>query len=337
MKLGRRIVLASLCLAWAARARALSSGADFLRAEIPARPAALAGAFGAFDDDVNAFLWNPAALGAVRQPLVGATHFSSIIDTQFNQAAFVQPLKIWNTRAGLGLNIQHSTTGNFEQIDLSGKDVGAIENYDLLLQASGGMTLSRTLRLGLSAKTFNSRLAEFRSRGFAVDLGGQSDVNDRISLGVAILDLGAQEAFDQVADPLPTLFRLAARFRLLDDDETFIQAASQLDRPLAGNGDVTLGVGGEYWYRRAVVFRAGWKFGVDLGAFSMGAGFKWQGFSLDYAYNALGDLGLTHRFSLSAELGTLFQRMGWTVDPIEGERERADKGPRRVLAPEGAR
>lgn len=173
-----RLPVALLCLAWTGRAQALSSGADFLRAEIPARPAALAGAFGAFDDDVNAFLWNPAALGSVRQPLVGATHFSSIVDTQFNQAAFVQPLRVWNSRAGLGLSIQYSSTGDFDQIDLAGNDLGAVENYDLLLQASAGMEISRGLRLGLSAKTFNSRLAEFRSRGFAVDLGGRATSTD---------------------------------------------------------------------------------------------------------------------------------------------------------------
>lgn len=337
MTQARRALFAVLCLGLGGRAWALASGADFLRAEIPARPAALAGAFGAFDDDVNAFLWNPAALGAVQQPLVGATHFTSIIDTQYDQAAFVQPLRIWNAHAGLGFSIQYSSTSNFDQIDLAGNDLGAIENYDLLLQASGGTAISRTLRLGVSAKTFTSRLAEFRSRGFAVDLGGQSDVHPRVTLGVAILDLGAQEAFDQVADPLPTIFRLSGRFKLLDDDETLIQAATQLDRPWSTNGAITLGVGGEYWYRRVVVFRAGWKFGVDLGSFSLGAGFKWQGFGLDYAYNSLGDLGPTHRFSLSAELGTLFKRLGWTVDPIEGERDPAADGPKRVSAPEGLR
>lgn len=328
-----RALLALLALS--GQLPALYSGADFLRAEIPARPAALAGAFGAFDDDVNAFLWNPAALGAVRQPLVGATHFASIVDTAFNHAAFVQPLTVWDNPAGLGLSIQYSSTAGFNQIDLAGNDLGPVENYDLVLLAGGGMQISRTLNLGINAKAFNSRLAEFRARGFAVDLGGQSRVHERVTLGVALLDVGAQEAYDQVADPLPTLFRMAGRFHVLRNDESEIEAALQLDRPWSTNGAITLGTAVEYWYRQVIAFRAGWRMGADLGPFSLGAGFRWQGLTVDYAYNSLGDLGLTHRFSLGAELGTLFKRLGWTVEPIEGLRP--DAGPRRATAPVEAR
>lgn len=318
------------------RGHALAAGADFLRAEIPARPAALGGAFAAFDDDVSAFLWNPAALSALKQPLVGATHFSSIVDTAFNQASFVQPLRIWDQRAGIGLSIQHSSTSDFDQIDLNGNNVGAVENYDLVLLAGGGIRISKTLGVGLNLKTFNSRLAEFRSRGFAVDLGLQSQVHPRVSFGVALMDVGVQEAYDQVADPLPTLFRLGAKGVLLKDEETTLNLAAQLDRPWATNGPITLAVAAEYWYRDIVAFRSGWKLGVDLGPFSLGLGFKYQGFNLDYSYNSLGDLGQTHRFSAGAELGTLFQRLGWTVKPIEGMRP---NGPdsNRFTAPQEAR
>jgi hypothetical protein len=332
----RRAGFALLLLAaLPARLAALAAGADFLRAEIPARPAALAGAYGAYFDDANAFLWNPAALGRVSQPLLGATHFTSIVDTQFNHAAFAQPLHVWGAKAGLGLSIQHSSTANFVQTDLAGNELGAVENYDLVLGVASGLALNKTLRIGVGAKTFNSRLAEFRSRGFAVDAGAQSDLNERVTLGVALVDVGVQEAYDKVADPLPTLFRLAVRGVLLDRPDVLIQGAAQLDRPWSTNGNITLGVGGEYWYQKVLALRAGWRFGAELGPFSLGAGFKWQGFSLDYAYNTLGELGMTHRVSLGAELGTLFQRAGWTVPAIRGDRE--GEGPRRVDAPEGSR
>lgn len=327
----RALVLFAALLS-AARLMAISSGADFLRAEIPARPAALAGSFGAHADDASAFLWNPAALSGLRQPLVGATHFNSIVDTAFNQASFVQPLRVWDQGAGIGLSIQHSSTGNFDEIDLAGNNKGAVENYDLVLLVGGGLRLSKTLGLGLNAKTFNSRLAEFRSRGFAVDLGLQSQLHPRLALGVSLLDVGGQEAYDQVADPLPTLFRLALLGTLLQDEEAFIQMGAQLDRPWSTNGPITLGLGAEYWYRGIVAFRSGWRFGVDLGPFSLGLGFKWQGFNLDYAYNSLGDLGPTHRLSAGAELGTLFQRLGWTVKPIEGLRP-DHSGPRHLPVP----
>jgi len=329
----RAWLLAALALAAPRALPALDSGADFLSAQVPARPAGMAGAFGAYNDDAVAFLWNPAALGKLPGPMVSATHFLSIADTEFDQASFNQPLRVWDADAGLGLNVQYDTTTNFDQIDAQGNDLGAVENYDLLVGASGGIALSGATRLGVTAKVFDSRLAEYKARGFALDLGGQSDITSRLTLGVALSNMGTQSAYDQVADPLPTDFSLSGRYLLVDSDLVSLQTAAQLDRLWSTDGPITLGLGAEYWYARSLVFRAGWKFGVDVGPLSLGAGFKWQGFSLDYAYNTLGNLGMTNRFSVSMELGTVFKKIGWTVDPIQGTRPAAPAGPGHVSAP----
>ena len=326
------LLAAALCLA-PGGLLALESGADFLDAQIPARPAAMAGAFAAYSDDPVAFLWNPAALGAAAEPMVSATHFLSIVDTEFDQASFIQPLRIGDSKAGMGMNVQYDTTTNFDQIDAAGNDLGAVENYDLLVGGSAGMSLGGTMRLGFTAKVFDSRLLTYEARGFAVDLGGQSDVTDRMTLAATLMNLGTQSAYDQVADPLPTNFDLAGRYLIFDADEEMIQMGAQLDRPFSTDLPITLGVGGEYSYRRTLVFRAGWLFGTQLGPFSLGVGFKWHGFSVDYAYNSLGDLGMTNRFSVSVELGTLFQRLGWTVDPIQNGRPSGEEAPVHVTAP----
>jgi hypothetical protein len=287
-------------------AHALTSGADFLEVELPARPAALAGAFGAFSDDASGFLWNPAALGDIKQPQLGVTHFSSIIDTSYDQAVFVQPISVMGSKSGLGLEFQRSSTANFDQTDLNGNDVGAIENYDLVLGSAFGLTVGQGVRVGMGAKYFDSRLAEFDAKGFSVDVGAQQTLNDWVTLAASLADMGMQQAFDQVADPLPSRLRLAAKSLVVDSPEVFIQAGAEMDRPLTTTDATTLGLGLEYWYRRTVAFRVGWKFGVDLGPLSLGLGFKYHGLSFDYAYNTLGDLGLTHRLSMGVELGDLF-------------------------------
>ena len=319
----RRLLLLAALLS-PREAHALSSGADFLKVELPARPAALAGAFAAFSDDSSGFLWNPAALGALKQPMLGVTHFSSILDTTFDQAAYAQPLKVWDSDSGIGFAIQHSSTANFNQTDLNGNDLGAIENYDLVLGVAAGTAITQKMRLGLGAKLFNSRLAEFKSRGFAVDVGAQDQVSERVTLGASFMDIGTQEAYDKVADPLPTRLRLAVKGTVVDSPEVFIQSGLQLERPWTTSDSITLGVGAEYWYRRVLAFRAGWKFGVDEGPFSLGLGVKVQGLSFDYAYNTMGDLGLTHRLSMGAELGTVFAKAGWLVDAISGDRPPSD-------------
>ncbi|HXB97406.1 MAG TPA: PorV/PorQ family protein [bacterium] len=331
---GSGALLLGLCLAApAARVEALSSGADFLSVQVPARPAALAGAFVAYHDDPNAFLWDPAALGALTEPLLGATQFSSIGDTNFDEAAFAQPLRIWDADAGLGLAVQYDSTSNFDQIDANGNNLGAVENYDLLMDLAGGLALTPTLRLGVGGKLFSSRLQEFQSHGLAVDVGGQSDMGSKVTLGVSFNNLGLQQSYDQVSDPLPAVLEMGARVQVVDTPMIQVNGAAELDRPWAGDNPITLGLGLEYSVMRAVVFRAGWRLGQDLGALSLGLGFRWRGMTLDYAYDNLGDLGLTNRFSLGVELGTLFKRWGLTVDPIQGQRPPADP-TNHVQAPE---
>ena len=313
---------------------ALSSGADFLSVQVPARPAALAGAFVAYHDDPNAFLWCPAALGALTQPLLGATQFSSIGDTNFDEAAFAQPLRIWDADAGLGLAVQYDSTSNFDQIDSQGNNLGQVENYDLLMDLAGGLALSPTLRIGVGGKLFSSRLQEFQSHGLAVDVGAQSDMGSRVTLGGSFNNLGLQQAYDQQSDPLPAVLEMGVRVQLLDTPMVQINSAAELDRPWAGDNPITLGLGLEYSVQRAVVFRAGWRMGQALGALSLGLGFHWRGMTLDYAYGSLGNLGLTNRFSLGVELGTLFKRWGLTVEPIQGQRPLLLDGPAHVSAPE---
>ena len=328
-------LLLGACLALpAARADALASGADFLSVQVPARPAALGGAFVAYHDDPNAFLWDPAALGALTEPLLGATQFTSVGDTNFDEAAFAQPLRIWDSDAGLGLGVQYDSTSNFDQIDASGNNLGPVANYDLLMDLAGGLAISPTLRLGVGGKLFSSRLQEFQSHGLAVDVGGQADMGSKVTLGASFDNLGLQQAYDQTADPLPTVLELGARVQAVDTPMIQVNGAAELDRPWSGENPITLGLGLEYSVMHAVVFRAGWRLGQDLGALSLGLGFRWRGMTLDYAYDSLGNLGLTNRFSLGVELGTLFQRWGLTVDPIAGQRPQTGDQPGRVQAPE---
>jgi len=293
------------CLCWTGWARADSSGADFLVADIPARPAALAGAFAAYDDDSNAFLWNPAALAKLGQTSLSATHFSSVVDTSYDQASLGIPIDGWG---GLGLSVQHSSTSNLDETDLAGNDLGSIPNGDWVLDFGYGVTVMTGLNLGLGLRGFDSRLAEFDSQGYAVDLGLQNDINRRLTFGLALDNLGQAQAYDQVSDPLPSLLRLGFRGLLVDSKEVLITAAAELDRPWNTSDPLLLALGAEYWYEGLVAFRVGYRFGVDNGNLSLGLGLKWIGLDFDYAYVSQGDLGQTHRFSISAELGTLYEK-----------------------------
>jgi hypothetical protein len=324
----RRALLFILALAPAAL-QALSAGADFLRAELPARAAGMAGSFGAFNDDASTFLWNPAALGHSKEPMLSATHFTSIIDTSFDQASFTQPLKIFGTPGGLGVGVQYSSTANLIETDLQGNEKGGIENHDFVVQTGYGFMLTPRFAMGLGAKVFSSQLAEYKSRGAAIDVGIQSKIIERLDLGVSFLHLGTQEAYDQQADPLPAMLRLALKGVMVDSPEVMILGAIEVDRPWTTSDPILVTTGAEYWYQRVMALRAGWRFGADTGNLTIGCGVKWFGLSFDYAYVPMGDIGITHRFSIGAELGKIFEKAKLFVPEIGAELE-APPPPKKI-------
>jgi hypothetical protein len=60
--------------------------------------------------------------------------------------------------------------------------------------------------------------------------------------------------------------------------------------------------GVEYWFKDFVALRGGYKFNYDFEGFSFGAGIKWMGIEIDYAYSDFGSiLGSINRFS--AQIG----------------------------------
>jgi hypothetical protein len=287
----------------------------------------------AFRDDPHAFLWNPAALGATVQPLLGATHFQSIIDTSYDQAAFCQPIHNRKLPGGMGLALMHSSTANLNETDLQGRDAGVIENGDWVLHTAYGFQLNSTLGLGVALKGFNSRLDDYKSRGFAVDLGAQSQVSRRVTVGACFSELGVQEAYESQADPLPSLLRLGARGVLVDEPEVMIVAAAQLDRPWTSADPILLNLAAEYWYARKAAFRGGWRFGADTGNFTLGAGLKWAGMGLDYAFVSMGEIGISQRLSLTLELKTVLEMAKVYVPELNEGRDAPPPPPRRPEAP----
>jgi hypothetical protein len=98
-----------------------------------------------------------------------------------------------------------------------------------------------------------------------------------------------------------------------------VQSGLEVDRPWTSSDPILFNAGAEYWYRKTMAFRAGWRFGADTGNLTIGCGVKWYGLSFDYAYASMGDIGITHRFSIGAELGKAFEKAKLLVPEFTGE------------------
>jgi len=285
------------------------TGADYLQAVVPARAAGMAGARAASADDPSDFLTDPAALGQDQGPSLQVDHDSSVLDTYFEQAVLVEPMKPL-LPGSLGILFQYSSTQGLDNLDSTGASQGQVDNYGLVGQLSYGFPLIRQLWLGASLKGLFSRLADAQSTGLAADLGLQGRLGASTCLGLCLADVGSQSAYDLSSDPLPTTLRLALASTLMDDPDGKVQAAAQLDRPWMSGQEPQLRLGIEGWFRQVLAVRLGYVYGATLGNLSLGLGTRFMGLALDYAFVPYGELGDSHHLSLTLDLADIAKTTG---------------------------
>ncbi len=272
-----------------------TTGAQFLCIEVPASSAALAAGAAARQGSA-ALTWNPAGIMGESYPGVAFTHFSSFVDTAYEQIEGVYPGWLEGSWA---MRIFYASTYNFMEMEL-GEEIGSIDNHDLLIQLAYARGLAPGLAAGVALKFFESALAGYHRQGAAIDAGMQyQTLWPWLALGVAIQNLGTMSAFEEEAASLPlkVLGGAMLKFVLLSGHE--INLLADVHQPLAGDEDTVLAFGLKYSLWDMILLRGGYRFMNELGNLSMGAGFRMSGFGLDYAYQPFAELGNNHRVTLA--------------------------------------
>ncbi|MEW6516292.1 MAG: PorV/PorQ family protein [candidate division FCPU426 bacterium] len=290
------VAAAAACLLAGGARAAGTTGAEFLLTEVPARSAALA-AGTAGQGDSQQLAWNPAGILGQTQPALAFTHLASLVDTAYEQLEGLYPDWLGGAWAG---QFFYASTYNFMEINEFGEEVGALENYDLLAAVTHARDLGAGLSAGLTAKYFTSLLAGYSSQGGAVDLGLQFKLPGLpVRLGAALRNLGAMTAFETEADPLPLRLLAGIGWEWLPGEGHAVNVLADFQQPLTGAEDRAVAAGLEYMYQSLVSVRAGYRVLDELGSLSLGAGVRFGGFGLDYAYQPFDGLGDNHRFTLS--------------------------------------
>lgn len=291
----------NLCFAGDARG---TSGFQFLRLGVGARPAAMGEAFAGATDDVSAIYWNPAGLAEMKRGEVTMSHALWLEGITYSNIAFGQPA----LGGTIGVAFNTLNTGDIQKADNTGQRLAG--NYSMA-DTMGVLSYARAkgdLALGANLKFVSSRLEEETARSCAVDIGAQYGgfrVGDKLlNLGLAVQNVGTKAKYVSEAAPLPVIARAGGSLTLF---KGFLAA---LDLNYAEK-DLNLRAGAEY--RRAVgefilAARAGYKSDTvkELGFLSgvtAGMGIKWDDYQFDYAWNSFTDLGITHRFSLGVKFG----------------------------------
>ena len=284
---------------------------DFLRNDVSARAAGMAGAFITVPNDPMGLYYNPATLNTVDSSQAAFTFFKHLLDINSGSATVATNLE---GIGHIGVGVSYNNYGSFARRDKNGQQIGEFGSNDIVAVLGWGTYLGEGFSAGINAKAIVSSIDTYGSSALALD-GGllYVDTASRVQAGLSLLNLGSQlSSFGADAEPLPLDLRLgvshnlrglplllAVNFsRLLDETDNFFDRFSSFS------------VGGEFTLSKPIRLRVGYnnrvRQDVPIGAskgfsgISAGFGLVVKDYRLDYAFNSFDKVGGTHRVSINA-------------------------------------
>ncbi len=303
---------------------------EFLRIGVGARALGMGSAFAGLADDGTAAYWNPAGLATLddRQiTLMHAEQFGSIV--QYDFLSYVAPVgAAGKVRQAIGVSLVRlgvddiPDTRGLEIIDQNGngkfdypEDLLVVDESRFVFDSDNDVALlfsyARDVGPGLSAggnfKYIRQWLGDsLRSNGFGIDLGALYVGRGGFSVGATLRDATTTRILWNTGTGefiAPSLRLGAAKTRSFRERRHTVTGALDVqvgfsDERLSSQahlGAVTFEFhpGVEYWLDRRLALRLGF----EAQNFTAGAGFRYRGIGLDYAYLDHRELDASHRIS----------------------------------------
>jgi hypothetical protein len=304
-----------------AKTAAGTTTADFLNLPVGARAAGMGGAYSAIAEEASAIYWNPA--GLVQIPKLSAVFMRAqyVEDISYQYAAYAHRLSYDSVIAG---SVLMTDIGSITRTDVSGNNLGAFTPRDQVVTLSYSKAILEfsdkdiDVSVGVSAKYIRSKILE-SAHSYAGDIGIMTynfgDIPYR--LAVTATNMGGGLKYADESNPLPLTLKLGGalnpfRNMLVSADVVF---------PKQNKPNMLLGV--ELATAPNELTRLCVRGGLNaqqmsdgLTGFTMGLGATLHFFSLDYAFVPMGELGTTHRISLTFDFpfrSPIFQRRDRTI------------------------
>ena len=301
--LGRLLLLLAMANpAIAINENAGTTGFNFLKVPVGARASALGGAFVAMRGDLESTTWNPAGLLGVRDRAGTLSLTRYLVDTEagFACIAFPGEDQVW------ALSVNYFNHGDMRRTDAEGRDLGNFGASDLAVYLSRAREMWRgRLTVGINLKAIYSRIDDFSSDAYVVDVGMLASTPIAgMTFGAALSNLGTvRSAYTGGSkDSLPVKFSVGITHR---PAHAPIPVVILADLHVPNDNDAYLAFGAEFRVGYGLYLRPGYSLqqtgldGDDPLGVSAGAGFLMQGYRLDYAFTSFPDLGDVHRVSVS--------------------------------------
>lgn len=282
----------------------LGSSAEFLRVGVSARAVAMGEAYSAYADEASAIYWNPAGLSRVEKRSATFMHAGYLEDSTLDFGAYAQRLTRSHT---LGVSFHYMSAGKIDGTnELSDETGQAFTPHDMALALGYAYEFQEGALLGYAAggslKVIRSTLLD-TAQTIAGDVGLLSPLyGDRVRVGVTLANLGGGLNYGTETEQLPLLVRLGSALKISK------QWAATLDAVKARDEKAYVGAGTEYLLAQSDIWSLAGRMGFNsrssgdiqgVSGVAAGVGIGFKMLQLDYALVPFGDLGTTHRASLT--------------------------------------
>jgi len=275
------------------------TSANFLKLDVGARQAAMAGAFAGVGNDLNTINYNPAGLVQLATTSLTAMHNQWFQSIKYENLGYAH--KVW-WGGIIGGSMVYFHTGDIQGSRFSQSGIyeksADFNASDSCLTLSYAHPWSDRFSIGANFKIIYEKIEKEDAATVAFDLGTfYKTPIDNLSFGLCIQNLGSGLKFIQDKSDLPMNLKGGASVKLLDNH---LLIALDVNKPI--DNDVNLRLGLEYWLVDVLALRAGYRTDMDIGSgFSAGIGIKLMNYHIDYGFVSYGELGDTHRISFSME------------------------------------
>jgi len=246
------------------------------------------GTFVAYGDGPHSLYWNPAGLATGSENEASVSYMSWIAGANiFSLSSRLNG----GSNGAWGFGVQTVSLGTLDARDEPGEPLGTFGADFNIVSAAYAHKIG-SVNIGITAKYLSERLFEERADGYAIDLGTQAKfLEERLSAGVSIHNLGSIENFGFNNTELPRILRAGAHAKIFTvfgaEDKspvatTYLVAELEYlqNQDSASRSHFALIVDAF----DAIEGRIGYVTNNEANAYSFGLGFYYTDFKFDFAY-----------------------------------------------------
>lgn len=283
------------------------SAADFLNMGVGARAVALGEAYVSLANGPESLQWNPAGLAEDAVPRVLLQGAPQAKGGHVNDLGLAWPV---GKGTGMGASIRFAGAGEVTQTDEFGNDLGTFDPHALAVSVGLAQNMAGSATegaaWGVAGRYVRATLLETAdTMGYTAGVLSPAVASGRGRAGVSYTG-GGRLRYDQQSDPLPSLWRAGASFKINDfwlvstdggfprTEQPFLGIGTEFRLPTSG---------GATFFERAG-YNTRWRDQTSgPSGLSFGLGVHWGRATLDYAFRLQGGWD-AHVLSLSMAWGS---------------------------------